>query len=421
MILIYTPKVTNRIKFVFDFVFQQYFDIAYQFISTIPNDSINCLFYTNEKVLGFTVFQHNLLLEENITQQDLSIHFYEELSVLFFDVLNDANIPFDIFSAIFFLISRYEEYLPHQQDEYGRYLSTNSILNDEVFQFRPIVEEWLILFQSKLQLQFPNLQFKKHQFKTTITLDIDNAFAYKGRSFIDFTKLILKPNNIVEKYSVFKNIKQDPYYTFDEFLPLLKSTNHKVLFFFLLSNQHSNDSVVNPNHKLLELLIQNIAKDFEIGIHPSFDSLEYNTIAIEKNLLEKYTQQTIAKSRQHFLRIQFPTTFEAYIDAGLTEDYSLAYPNISGCRTGTTQPFYFFNLIKNEQRSLKLFPFVWMDASYQYYQNINNEKILENFNILLKKVKKIKGNLVVLFHNDLLQSKYIVYKNIFKYLINEED
>lgn len=404
-----------------DFVFFQYFDIAYQLTTTLPNTTANCIFYTNENKLGFSIFQHALLLEENITAQDLSIHIFENLPTLFFDASNESNIPFDIFSAIFFLISRYEEYLPHEKDEHGRYLSSNSILNNEAFQFRPIVEEWLILFKSKLQTQFPNLQFKEHQFKTTITFDIDNAFAYKARSFFDFTKLVLKPNNIIEKYSVLKNIKQDPFYTFDYFLPLLKQTNYEILFFFLLSNQHQNDSVVNPKHILLQQLIQNISHDFILGIHPSYASLENKSIASEKNLLEQYTKKDITKVRQHFLRIQFPITFEAYIDAGLTEDYSLAYPNISGCRAGTTQPFYFFNLKINEQRPLLLFPFIWMDASYQYYQNKKEAEIWQSFMILYEEVRKLNANFITLFHNDLLQDKYIVYKNIFKYLIKNEN
>jgi hypothetical protein len=44
-----------------------------------------------------------------------------------------GDIPFDIFSAAFYLLSRYEEYLPHELDEYGRYSHTGSIAYKEDF------------------------------------------------------------------------------------------------------------------------------------------------------------------------------------------------------------------------------------------------------------------------------------------------
>src|SRR5204863_517356 len=38
-----------------------------------------------------------------------------------------GDYPFDIFAASFYLLSRYEEYLPHQKDIYGRYAHQNSL------------------------------------------------------------------------------------------------------------------------------------------------------------------------------------------------------------------------------------------------------------------------------------------------------
>ncbi len=49
----------------------------------------------------------------------------------FFETSGDF--PFDIFAASFYLLSRYEEYLPHEKDMYGRYAHTNSLAFREHF------------------------------------------------------------------------------------------------------------------------------------------------------------------------------------------------------------------------------------------------------------------------------------------------
>ena len=40
---------------------------------------------------------------------------------VFFQTTSDSDIPFDVFAASFFLVSRYEEYLEFQPDAHGRF------------------------------------------------------------------------------------------------------------------------------------------------------------------------------------------------------------------------------------------------------------------------------------------------------------
>jgi hypothetical protein len=55
----------------------------------------------------------------------------------------EGNFPFDIFAAIFYLLSRYEEYLPHPLDEYGRFAHTHSLAFREGFLHQPLINSWL--------------------------------------------------------------------------------------------------------------------------------------------------------------------------------------------------------------------------------------------------------------------------------------
>jgi len=61
-----------------------------------------------------------------------------------------GDFPFDLFAAAFYLLSRYEEYLPHDKDEYGRYAHTASLAWREGFLDQPLINTWLREFKSAL-------------------------------------------------------------------------------------------------------------------------------------------------------------------------------------------------------------------------------------------------------------------------------
>lgn len=416
MLTIYTPKITNRILYTFDFIFCQYFGLDYnietnieKFKNQVKNEIIFCINYSNEKISDviISVPQEKLLLEENIQSQKIFISKIGEMPVLFPSDGLQQNFGFDIFSAVFYLISRYEEYLPHEQDKHGRYCSSNSILNNSVFNFKPIIEIWLQHFQKNLLEKNKKLQIEKHQFTKIFTFDIDNAFQYKHRNWLK------NPPNIFnqEVRNVLLNKKQDSYNTFDFIFQFCKKTEPKPYFFFLLNDSGKRNSIVNPDAISLYQIIKK-AEQFNIGIHFSYHFSE-RTLKQEKEKLAKIVNNNIIYSRQHFLKINFPDYFRIVAEQNIQIDFSLGYPDVSGCRAGTTLPFYFFDLIKNKKTSLLIQPFVFMDATYQYYQNKENiQQKLEN---ILKQIKGINGNFVGLFHNDLLQEE-LEYKEFMEFI-----
>ena len=71
-------------------------------------------------------------------------------------LIDDEIIPFDVFSATFFLVSRYEEYLPHVKDDYGRFLATESLAFKEDFlqEGRKQVAAGYVIYGSSTMLVF---------------------------------------------------------------------------------------------------------------------------------------------------------------------------------------------------------------------------------------------------------------------------
>ena len=90
---------------------------------------------------------------------------------------------FDIFSASFYLITRYEEYVnQHDRDKWGRFEAKNSIAFQNDFLQYPIIHFWAKKLGQNIQNNYPEFQFKLPEFQFIPTFDIDTAFAFKNRS-----------------------------------------------------------------------------------------------------------------------------------------------------------------------------------------------------------------------------------------------
>lgn len=384
-----------------DFVFTQYFGIEYELtenpdIITLP-DTVY-ISYSTQKVANnfYTVFQDNLLLEQDIKTPSIFVSREASMPV-FFQTTDDYDLKFDLFSCIFYLLSRYEEYLPHDKDEHGRYKSSNSILAKKEFNFAPVIETWLIFFKEALLKINSQLFFKKYEFEYIPTFDIDNAYRYLGRNWKKHLPNVLNSGY----WKTVTGLQKDPYDIFDKLLIETEIDKLKPIFFFLLNDDGENNSKVSPHANQLRALI-NKAGRAQIGIHPSYLSFESHLIQQEKKLLENISSKSITCSRQHFLKINFPNYYRSLAESGIQTDYSLSYPDVIGFRAGCSRPFKFFDIEKNEETALYIQPSCWMDATYAYYQTINIDEIQYNFLTLFNQLKKINGILVPIFHNDLL-------------------
>lgn len=403
MLVIYTSKVTNRIKYTLDFVFQQYFGIPYEITENPDFTGIQANVHINYSTINhpsvFSVFQHDLLLEQDIREQHIAVSHTSDFPV-FFQTEKSFDLSFDIFSCIFYLLSRYEEYLPHEKDVHGRFPSSASLLARQEFEFAPIVETWLHFLKGALKKQHPQLVFKEHRFEYLPTFDIDNAYRFLGRNWLKH------PPNVFDAgcRKVLLGNWKDPFDVQESILPEIKTLSLQPIFFFLLNDDTQINSNVSPQSSHLHQLILSLS-DYEIGIHPSYFSSENNTIQKEKILLESIAERKILVSRQHFLKFSFPDTFRKLIAAGIQTDFSLSYPDVSGFRAGCSRPFYFFDLEKDAATGLLLQPSCWMDATFVYYPSQKNNNPLANFLTIFNQLKKINGKLVPIFHNDLLAAE----------------
>ncbi|WP_417785534.1 polysaccharide deacetylase family protein [Tenacibaculum sp.] len=419
MILIYTHKVTPRVRYIFKHIFTRILQVQIDFTGKVekfvayngPKFS-----YTNVP-LGkeFFVQSNELLFQQGVKDVEIIIQKWDEVPC-FFPAVEASEIPFDIFAASFFLISRYEEYLPHIKDKHGRFTASESIAYQNGFLEKPLVDIWAYKFLETLKQKFPDFEHTTRKFEYISTIDVDNAYAYKYKSFIrtlgGFLKDIsqFKIFTIWDRFAVLFNIKKDPFDTFQRVIELKKNYNVRTIFFFLIGDYTTFDTNVSASKRKFKLLIKDMVDYARVGLHPSYYTMN-NPVMLkkEKERLEAITNMPIKRSRQHYLRVSLPETYQQLIDLEIEEDYSMGYATHVGFRASTCTPFYFYDLDFEIQTPLKIFPFALMDATLNDYMKLTPKQSLGKIRDLKNEVKDVNGTFITVFHNESL-SNYLRWR-----------
>ena len=131
MILIHSPQLSPRIRYIFKLILGDLLGDEAGFTSkteefeAFEGPKIN---YSADNNCGGLFFEaQGLLSEKEIKNQES--HCVEDVEdIAFFPVYDKGSaLNFDPFAASFYLVSRYEEYLPFVRDEYGRFQAKESL------------------------------------------------------------------------------------------------------------------------------------------------------------------------------------------------------------------------------------------------------------------------------------------------------
>ncbi|RYY46886.1 MAG: hypothetical protein EOO06_13600 [Chitinophagaceae bacterium] len=349
----------------------------------------------------FNLRNHELLFEKNIRQQ--TIELFECKSKKAFFQMSDSDFPFDILAASFFLLSRYEEYLPHQADMYGRYAHENSIAFKNDFLKEPLVNKWIIDFGQALQGKFPSLSIKQPKFTFTPTYDIDIAWSFKNKGWLRNVGGFLK-NPSLSRLGVLTGLRLDPYDSYEYLHDLHSGRQLDPIYFFLVATSRSKyDKNISPYDHSMWRLIKQHGKKYRIGLHPSWLSNEKaSLLAKEKRILETAGKTPIGRSRQHYIKFNLPKTFEKLIEAEIVNDYSMGYGSINGFRASVASSFFWYDLQKEKITTLRLYPFCFMDANSHYEQKQTAAESLEELLSYYNECKAVNGEMITIFHNNFL-------------------
>lgn len=388
--------------------------------------------YTHNQ-LGDELFfnSRNLLFETGISEQNISVFDYNSNKV-FFATGKTSALPFDVFAASFYLVSRYEEYLPHIRDEHDRFLAEDSLAFTNGFLQKPLVNIWALWVKKLIQEKYPSLIFSPKKYEFISTIDIDNAYAFieKGftRSVGGYLKSIFKLNvpEIFERTRALMRLQKDPYDTYDFQLEIIKKYKFKSIYFFLLGDYGVNDKNLPIESRKFQSLIKMLGDYAQIGIHPSYGSNKSkDQLKKEVERLSKVIHREVTISRQHFLKLTLPETYRNLIDLDITDDYTMGFASQVGFRASICSPFNFYDLDMDLETNLKIHPFAVMEGTLKYYMKVHREDAMQKIKPLIDEVKAVNGEFVSLWHNDSLSNQKIwlgwssVYEEMVKYAVEE--
>lgn len=430
-ILIYSHKTTNRLLYITKVICKTILGLE-PIITQSKETFLNyaglkiCYSYKNLNEGVFIQATH-LLFETGICEQSISTNKIKDIPY-FFETNKNQIIPFDLFAASFFMITRYEEYLPHRRDHYNRFEATESIAFQNGFLNIPVVNKWAILLKETLAAQYPEYALPTTSFRFISTIDVDNAYAYKekgitrtlGALFRDMLKLRL--DSVKQRILVLSGIEKDPFDTFNFLLNIHKKYKLRPTYFFLLADYGTNDKNVSVRSRKFQSLIKSIADYADVGIHPSFASAT-NPQKIHKEIsrLSYFVKREIEKSRQHFLMLHFPGTYKQLIENNIKEDYTMGFSSEPGFRAGICTPYPFYDLDNECETPLTVFPFALMGSTLMYYKKYSAEEAKKVIADLIQEVKNVNGTFISLWHNDSLceQGIWKNWQSVFEYLLEK--
>ena len=319
---------------------------------------------------------------------------------------NNSHLPFDPFAAAFYLISRYEEYFDGPRDQFGRFPAEESLAYKNNFLHQPVIDIWAKYLLAVLQNQYPDLESKVRSYRFIPTYDIDNAYAYKHKGFLrimgGFANALRKMNwkECRERLKVLANRTKDPYDTYELQFELHDKYGLQPVYFFPVGEYGEYDKNISPESPAYRNLIQSLSDYYRTGIHPSFRS--NNDIKIldkEVSILSQILKKDIVYSRQHYVKLHLPQTYENLMELDIEKDYSMGYPSQVGFRASTASSFYFYDLNLEIKTKLKVYPFAVMDVSLRHYLRLHPDDAIRQIEGLIREVKAVGGLFISLWHN----------------------
>ncbi len=384
--------------------------------------------YSSEKVAGsFKINPVNLLFEKGVSNQELLITEWKGLPV-FFQTDPDSDLPFDIFAASFYLLSRYEEYQDFKPDQYGRFQANMSLAYKNGFLDKPVVDLWVKELSKSLLKKFNNLAFKRNNYKALLTIDTDQPFANAGRSFFDsigaiFDDITHHNGHGERKHNGTAKGEKDPFDVFDYIFDNIEKHKSESRFFIAVGDSSKYDK--NPSWKNSEYrkLINRITRFATVGLHPSFNAgTDFSLVTTELQRLKNIVKDKILLSRFHYGRLFFPQSYAALLTEGITEDYSMGYTDEPGFRAGIARPYYFYNISVETQTNMRIIPFQVMDETLHSYKNMTPAKAQEIVLKLIVETKNAGGLFISIWHNTSLldNPQWQPWRNVFEFMLKNQ-
>ena len=336
--------------------------------------------------------------------------------VIYSEADSSIQIPYDILTPSFVLLSRYEEFQAKHHDEHGRFLYKGSLAEKYDLVEIPLVDEYAMLLREWLCLYFPErFEAVPRTPRIVPTHDIDILYRFTGRfqawkSIFGRDLLINRDPKMVRKsLEDYKKWKSHPYW--DPYLraavEMLEREEEQHLcpiFFVKATEKNHPDATYDVHDPLLQHLIWNVtSRGGQIGLHGSYPSAEHlQYLHKEKQNLSELCDKTIRVSRQHYLRTFFaddPNSLDLWRQVGITDDYTLGFAERCGFRCGTCHSYPLYDVRHDKVTDIIEHPLIVMDGTLTDYMKLSVEDAKKLVMKLRQRCFDVEGDFIILWHN----------------------
>jgi hypothetical protein len=335
----------------------------------------------------------------------------------------ELELEVDVFGSVFFLVTRYEEYVLGGRDEHERFPAADLLASREGFLHRPLVNEYAELLRSAIGVLWPRLRTRRRTFREHLSHDVDwpghpsLTLAQASRRAAADVVRRRDPALGLTAFGAWRARRagqpaQDPYDTFDFIMERSEAAGLRSAFYFMPGcTDPRYDSPYTLAEPWIGRLIRRIAdRGHELGLHPSYGTFRRpELIAAEFEELRSTCarlgiEQETWGGRQHFLRWENPTTWRAWASAGLAYDGSLGFSSVAGFRSGICCEHPVYDLEQRCALTLRERPLVVMEMAVMRFDRRDGGDGVATIERLRQTCRRYEGDFSLLWHNSQLAS-----------------
>lgn len=304
----------------------------------------------------------------------------------------DYLLHYDVFWNAFVHLSRLEEWREENKGNLVHsYIFRHPRKDKKTFK-TPIVNYYFNDLKTSLQVNFPELKFKKTK---PLQIEWSHDLDYIKKTIqLRLKQTLLNGINIFKQKGLSKNLKRTisflfstpSYWCFDYWEELEKSSGVKSIYYIYAKHPNQKKGIrvfkswlIDPTYDIsknveLKAKLKGLIKEgFKIGLHGSyFSAFDSRLLADEKAVLESTFGIQIEKTRQHWLNYSEKVTPKIHNHL-FVEDSTVGWNDEPGFRAGTCSSYKPYNHENHKPFDYFIVPQVLMDSHiYDYNTKLDD-------------------------------------------------
>lgn len=344
----------------------------------------------------------------------------------YFSELNgQVRLGLDVFGSSFFFLTRYEEMVIRDRDQFDRFPVEASVAFKGKFLDRPVVNEYVEVLWAALYRAWPALKRKNRRYRVFLTHDIDDLSTL-GRSATTIVRSVgadllirREPSLAIRKLRAWattnacgRMIDSDPYNTFDFLMSTSEEVGLRSSFYVISGSSHPYDATYRLDQEWICRLLKDIhQRGHEIGYHASYNTYldcertQAEVHYLRRVLRESGIDQEVTGGRQHYLRWANPRTWQNWENSELSYDTTLTFAQRAGFRCGCCYEYPVWDLSKRQQLRLRERPLIIMERSLLAHERLPPSEAECKMVALMNTCRHYEGDFTLLWHNSMVVGK----------------